>query len=75
MSIDRVEEGLETEVIHVMFYNEVYVVALGLPQKPGKLIVSKAYILELPPLLNHMPPDSRYQLETVKENIISIVVK
>ncbi len=27
--IDRVEEGLETEVIHVMFYNEVYVVALG----------------------------------------------
>ncbi len=28
-TIDRVEEGLETEVIHVMFYNEVYVVALG----------------------------------------------
>ncbi len=24
--IDRVEEGLETKVIHVMFYNEVYVV-------------------------------------------------
>ncbi len=24
-----IEEGLETEVIHVMFYNEVYVVALG----------------------------------------------
>ncbi len=60
--IDRVEEGLETEVIHVMFYNEVYIT----PQKPGKLIVSKAYISELPPLLNHMPPDSRYQLETKK---------
>ncbi len=27
--IDRVEEGLEMEVIHVMFYNDVYVVALG----------------------------------------------
>ena len=27
--IDRVEEGLEAEVIHVMFYNKVYVVALG----------------------------------------------
>ncbi len=43
--IDRVEEGLETEVIHVMFYNEVYYIT---PQKPGKLIVSKAYISELP---------------------------
>ena len=29
ITIDRVEEGFETEVIHVMFYNEVYVVALG----------------------------------------------
>ncbi len=57
-------------MIHVMFYNEVYVVALGpsvyLFIKPGKLIVSSAYISELPPLLNHMPTDSRYQLETKK---------
>ena len=64
---------METEVIHVMFYNEVYVVALGpsvylfiTPAKARETYVSNAYISELPPLLNHMSPDGRYQLETKK---------
>ncbi len=72
--IDRVEEGLKTEVIHVMFYNEVYVVALGpslylfiTPAKARETYCVNAYISErLRLLLNHMPPDGRYQLETNK---------
>ncbi len=75
IAIDRVEEGFKTEVIHVMFYNEVYVVALGPSvyllinsrKSPGNLLCPKhTSHAELPPLQNHMPPDSRYQLETKK---------
>ncbi len=59
-------------MIHVMFYNEVYVVALGpsvyrfiTPAKsPGNVLCpirTNAYISELPPLLNHMPPDINWK--------------
>ncbi len=53
------------EVIHVMFYNEVYGSGSGTirvslhnsRKSPGNLL--HIIMSELPPLLNHMPPDSR----------------
>ncbi len=60
--IDRVEEGLQTEMIHVMFYNEVWL-CMGpslylfiTPAKVQELIVSNVYIAELP---HHMPLETK----------------